>query len=136
MFECLEIREIGLKKKLDWGDNGIMKSNKELKKKCVCVWERERERESRIWEGIGERIIENSREKDQENASLFTSEIRVTSWVFIQWLAPILLVVHSTHVPQPIAMLRNHAWSINQEIGSFIVASAWDQIRQHYPKVE
>ena len=50
-------------------------------------------------EGTGERITKNSRESIQANASLFTNEIRVTSWVFIQGLAPIPMVVHLAHVP-------------------------------------
>ena len=82
-----------------------MRSNKELLKKCVC--ERERER-AEFERELGRELQRIQERKIQENVSLFSSEIRVTSWVFIQGLAPILLVVHSAHVPQPIAMLRNH----------------------------
>ena len=89
----------------------------------------------RNW-GVNYREFKRERSKQMHHYSLMRLELQLTSWVFIQELAPILLVDHLVHVPQPIAMLRNHAWSINQEIGSFIVASAWDQIRQHYPKVE
>ena len=63
---------------------------------------------------LGRELQRIQERKIQANASPFTNEIRVTSWIFIQGLAPILMVVHLAHVPQPIAMLRNHIWSRNK----------------------